>query len=199
MSTEISQAQLATTLPKSIAKLKPMDDKPDFNRSSSIDTIKKINTYICSPQLYVLPVMLTTWLKTGQNSLQSSTEKTIFMFRSLIFGSFVFKFLLNGTKPGHLGGQASKLDLPTVLAQIFVNLQEQLSVAADSLFVISLAFKLAVVLMTVQMCLCAFYLSQSVVPVGLSFLLLSIGYIVGLGYKLNRSYLMKRDVKSKRL
>ncbi|CAG9772171.1 unnamed protein product [Ceutorhynchus assimilis] len=191
MSTPISKAELSTILP---SKLKPMNDKLCLNRSSSIDTIKRINTYICSPQSYLLPAMLTTWLKTGQNSLHSSTEKTIFMFRSLIFGTFLFKFLLRGSKPGQ---EPIKLNLQTVLQQIAANLQEIFAIALQSPFVITTVFAVALVFLAVQMGLCVYLLSQSLIPLGLWFLTICIVYIGYLGHALNRFYLIKRDVKCK--
>lgn len=189
MSTSVTQTHVTKVVPKTIAKLKTMDEKRPLNRSTSIETIKRINTYICSPQSYLLPAILTTWLKTGQKSLHSSAEKTIFMFRSVIFGSFLLKFLLrDGSK-----GQPDKLDLQFVLSQVAKRAQGQ----SQNPYAIALAFKLAVVLMTVQMCLCAFYLTQCLIPLGLAFLLVSTGYIIVLGHRLNAAYLMKHDVKSK--
>ncbi|XP_066251841.1 uncharacterized protein [Euwallacea similis] len=199
MSTPVPQTYVSKVLPKSVATLKAMknDEKHIFKRSSSIDTIKRINTYICSPQSYLLPAILTTWLKTGQKSLHSSAEKTIFMFRSVIFGSILLKFILRGANSETLKGEPVKLDLQSVLSQILKYIQQQLSGLLESCLVISFAFQLAVVIMTIEMCLCIFYLSQSSVPIGFGFLILSSGYIVLIGHRLNMGYLIKCDVKRK--
>ncbi|ENN77634.1 uncharacterized protein LOC109537144 [Dendroctonus ponderosae] len=201
MSTAILQSHVSTILPKEVATLSKnpskMEEKPHFNRSCSIDTIKQINTLICSPESYFLPAIITTWLKTGQNSLHSSTEKTIFMFRSLIFGSVLFKFLLKGAKSGDSSGQTCKLDLQTVLLQIIANLNERLLIAIETAWVISLAFYLTVAVMTTQLSVCLFYLCQNTVPVGLGFLVLSASFITAIGHKLNAFYLRKRDSKRK--
>ncbi|XP_066153973.1 uncharacterized protein [Euwallacea fornicatus] len=199
MSTPVSQSYVTKVLPKSVANLKAMknDEKHIFKRSSSIDTIKRINTYICSPQSYLLPAILTTWLKTGQKSLHSSAEKTIFMFRSVIFGSILLRFIPRGANSENPKGEPVKLDLQSVLSEIFKYIYHQLSDLLESCLFITFAFQVAVVLMTVELCLCTFYLSLSSVPIGLGFLILSSGYIVVIGHKLNMDYLIKRDVKRK--
>lgn len=198
MSTAVLRTHVSTLLPGVATEMGTLTkNSSKMDRSCSVDTIKRINTLICSPESYFLPAIITTWLKTGQNSLHSSTEKTIFMFRSLIFGSVLFKFLLKGAKSGNSSGQTCKLDLQTVLLQIIANLHERLLIAVETACVISLAFYLSVAVMTMQLSVCLFYLCHSNVPVGLGFLIFSGSFIVAVAHKINAFYLRKRDSKRK--
>ncbi|KAF7283643.1 uncharacterized protein LOC143194028 [Rhynchophorus ferrugineus] len=185
MSTSITSTQAATILPKPIVTLKKTEEKPlKLHRTSSIDTIKRINTIICSPQTYILPAMLTTWLKTSQTGLQSSAEKSIFMFRSLIFGSVLQKVLSILVQSQIQKNGDSKISL-------------QLLVKALSSIIDAVIFYLAVVLLVAQIALCAFLLNQCVVPIGLNFLFASAASIVYLAYKLNSYEYLKSTGRPK--
>ncbi|XP_030747381.1 uncharacterized protein LOC115875930 [Sitophilus oryzae] len=177
MSTSISTTQTATVLPKAVSSLKKSEEKPPLQRSSSIETIKRINTIICSPQTYILPAMLTTWLKTGQTGLQSSTEKTIFMFRSLLFGYLLQKFVSVWRKSGV---SKSNITIQKTSAQLTAKLFESFPS-----FFISVAFYLVTLLLIAQIVLCVLLLNQCLLPYGMHFLFATATYIAGLGYKIN--------------
>ncbi|XP_060532732.1 uncharacterized protein LOC132705835 [Cylas formicarius] len=175
MSTAISTAQTATLVTAAILKT---DEKPaKLVRTSSIEKFLKFNTYICSPQYYTLPAIL-TWLRSSKNGFHASAEKTIFLFRSLIFSSFLFRYSSHGVRSALQAGRRVLISqLPSTL--------------------LGVAFHVGVVLLASQLLCCAYLLATVVVPLGLSFLLSSIVGIVLLGYKINRFSCRKCDRRKK--
>ncbi|KAL1500728.1 hypothetical protein ABEB36_006175 [Hypothenemus hampei] len=156
-------------------------DKHRLTRASSLETIKRLNTFICSPQTYILPAILTNWLQTGRKSLNASMENTIFALRYFICHNILLKYLLPNV-------EIHQFDRHTNVKKIF-------EIIFQAFLVSKLAFFMTIVCLTVQMCLCCFYLSchSVIVPLGLSFLLVSTGCIMTLGLKMNRSYLNKHN------
>lgn len=97
MSSTISTVVMQSIPPKAITKLKMDEKQHRLVRTSSIEKIRRFNTYICSQQYYILPALL-SWIKSPKGGLQLSTEKTIFLFRSLFFSSFLYRMFLLGYK-----------------------------------------------------------------------------------------------------
>lgn len=101
MSSTISQTERATLSTTAVAPLRMDEKQTKLIRTSSIEKIKRFNTFICSQQYYILPAIL-SWLKSSQSGLQSSTERTIFFFRSLFFKSMLYKYFIVGLKSSGL-------------------------------------------------------------------------------------------------
>lgn len=78
MSSTITQSELQT-VPKAPINMAIEKPKPELIRTTSIDKIKKFNSFICSQNYYILPSIL-TWLKTSQTVL-----------KCLIFSSVLLK------------------------------------------------------------------------------------------------------------
>ncbi|XP_056641024.1 uncharacterized protein LOC130447964 [Diorhabda sublineata] len=79
--------ELRTLSPRSITQLKIEEPQSRLSRSSSLDKIKKFNSFICSQQYYMLPALL-SWLKSSQSNLQTATEGTIHFLRTVFLNAF---------------------------------------------------------------------------------------------------------------
>jgi hypothetical protein len=79
MSSTVSTTEVQTISKKVMTPRKADDKTQRLVRTSSLEKIRRFNSFICSQQYYVLPALL-AWLKSSQTVLQSSTEKTIFFF-----------------------------------------------------------------------------------------------------------------------
>lgn len=78
MSSTITQSQLQT-VPKAPINMMPVEKpKPELIRSSSMEKIKKFNSFICSQNYYILPALL-TWLKTSQTVLKYLILSTVLL------------------------------------------------------------------------------------------------------------------------
>lgn len=195
MSSTITRSEMETVhkrKPSTITKphQKP---KPDLVRSTSMEKIRRFNTYICSQNYYIFPSIL-AWLKTSQSVLQSTTEKTLFFFKTLLVTS-VFYRTVEAKARRQL---KSNLDALTGLIKlVFYALFTGLKVVYDSLK--NILFKSAVyssiVLIYGQLLLCAYWLCQYFMPIGLAFLLVCLYSIVHLLHKVNFAYVQRQEKK----
>lgn len=65
-----------------------LDEKRDrFTRTSSIERLKRFNTFICSQHYFILPALL-YWLKSSKTVLQSTLETCIQFAKNLLFHYF---------------------------------------------------------------------------------------------------------------
>ncbi|XP_044261072.1 uncharacterized protein LOC123009037 [Tribolium madens] len=58
-------------------------------RTSSLEKIRRFNSFICSQQYNILPALF-AWLRSSQSVLQKA-EKTMLFFRALLFCHFLYK------------------------------------------------------------------------------------------------------------
>lgn len=77
MSSTITQSELQT-VPKAPINMPVEKPKPELIRSTSIEKIKKFNSFICSQNYYILPSLL-TWLKTSQTVLKYLILTTVLL------------------------------------------------------------------------------------------------------------------------
>lgn len=77
MSSTITQSELQT-VPKAPINMAIEKPKPELIRTTSIDKIKKFNSFICSQNYYILPSIL-TWLKTSQTVLKYLILSTVLL------------------------------------------------------------------------------------------------------------------------
>lgn len=190
MSSTISQTELATLSTAAVAPLRMDEKQMKLVRTSSIEKIKRFNSFICSQQYYILPAIL-SWLKSSQSGLQSSTEKTIFFFRSLFFKSMLYKYFVIGIK-------TSGVWIPEELHNNVVNiktgktnLRDIFTKCLESNLLLVAAVYGACVIILVQFATTIYLLYFTLVPYGFLFLvgcMLTIKYIC---YKTLFFYLSK--------
>lgn len=77
MSSTITRSELQT-VPKAPINMAMEKPKPELIRTTSIDKIKKFNSFICSQNYYILPSLL-TWLKTSQTVLKYLILSTVLL------------------------------------------------------------------------------------------------------------------------
>lgn len=196
MSSTISQTEVQTLTTPSVAKLRTEDKQLKLVRSSSMETIKRFNTFICSQQYYILPAIL-SWLKTSQSGLQSSTEKTIFFFRSLFFKSMLCKYFVIGIKSS---GVWSPTDLNINIVNIKNSIKTKLSgifsKSFDSNCLLAAAVYGACAIVIIHFLTIIYLLYVALVPYGFLFL---VGCIVATKYIYYKSlfYHISKSSKSK--
>lgn len=190
MSSTISQTELAPLSTAAVAPLRMDEKQMKLVRTSSIEKIKRFNSFICSQQYYILPAIL-SWLKSSQSGLQSSTEKTIFFFRSLFFKSMLYKYFVVGIK-------SSGVWIPEELHNNVVNiktgktnLRDIFTKCLESNLLLVAAVYGACAIILVQFATTIYLLYFTLVPYGFLFLvgcMLTIKYIC---YKTLFFYLSK--------
>ncbi|KAJ8947669.1 hypothetical protein NQ318_009553 [Aromia moschata] len=184
MSSTISTTELQTIPPRAIARLK-MEEKPRLVRTSSIEKIRRFNNFICSQHYYILPALL-SWLKSSQSGLQTSTEKTIFFFRSLIFNTFFYKFYLMVSKFGFSAGRsASKIqeDVRRALLAIISNFYRKFTNCVESTFLLAFAVYSACVLVVIHLAVVVYLMYLAFLPYGFIFMVGCIATINCLCYR----------------
>lgn len=193
MSSTITQSETqmvpkATLRPKFTKK-----PKPELLRTTSIEKIKKFNTYICSQNYYILPSLL-VWLKTSQTVLQCTTEKTLFYFKTLLLSSVLYKDLEAKAKTKAL---QKKVSTKEILQIVVVGVRDRIKVVCDDIKnkFFSLVVYFALMFILVQLLACAYSLCIVFLPVGLIFLLVCLYSICHIMYKVNFSYLQRAENK----
>ncbi|GJQ72495.1 hypothetical protein Trydic_g5037 [Trypoxylus dichotomus] len=66
--------------------------RSNFTRTSSLESIIRLNTYICSQSFFILPSIL-AWLRTSQTVLTSYAEKCTTTIKSAVYSSIVYKII----------------------------------------------------------------------------------------------------------
>lgn len=193
MSSTITQSETqvvskATLRPKFTKK-----PKPELLRTTSIEKIKKFNTYICSQNYYILPSLL-AWLKTSQTVLQSTTEKTLFYFKTLLISTVIYKDLETKAKEVRMQKTASTKEF---FRNITTAIKDYIKVLCDDIKdrLLSFMVYVAMTLLLVQLVACAYFLCLVFLPVGLIFLLICLYSICHIMYKVNFSYLKRAEDK----
>lgn len=161
MSSTITQSQ-QRTVPKASISMTPEKLKPELVRSTSIEKIKKFNSFICSQNYYILPSLL-TWLKTSQTVLQDTMETTINYFKYLVLSIILLK-------------PARVLELIKVY---FADLRRKF-------FVLLVYFSFGFIFL--QLLVCAYLLCLVFLPAGFVFLMVCLYTVCHMSYRLNSSY-----------
>lgn len=190
MSSTISQTELKTLMPTALTPLKMEDRQGKLVRSSSIDKIRRFNSFICSQQYYILPAIL-SWLKSSQSGLQISTKKTIFFFRSLFFKSLLYKYFLISLKSKEWSSEQLLSTIEEFKAIAVENFHDTYTKCFESTFLLIAAVYGACAIVLVQLLTTLYLLYFTLVPYGMVFLvgcMLTIKYIC---YKTIFFYLCK--------
>lgn len=197
MSSTISQTEVKTlTSCPAVAQLRTEDKQLKLVRSSSMETIKRFNTFICSQQYYILPAIL-SWLKTSQSGLQTSTEKTIFFFRSLFFKSIFCKYFVNGIKSsGIRSSQDLNMNLINIKNLTKTQFSDMFTKCFETNFLLAAAVYGACAIVVVQFLTTIYLLYIALVPYGFLFLVGCMATIKYIYYKTLFSY-MSKSTKSK--
>lgn len=136
--------------------------KPELVRSTSIEKIKKFNSFICSQNYYILPSLL-AWLKTSQTVLQDTMETTIFYFKYLVLSTILMK--------------------PSKVLEIVKIIFEDLR---RKFFVLMVYFSFGFIFL--QLLVCAYLLCLVFLPAGFVFLMVCLYTVCHMYYRLNSNY-----------
>lgn len=170
MSSTISQTELEKLTTPIVAQLRSEDKQAKLVRSSSIEKIKRFNTFICTQQYYILPAIL-SWLKSSQSGLQSSTEKTIFFLRSLFFKSMLYKYLVIGLKSsGVWSADELHINIFNVKPSTKTNIFDMFIKCFESNFLLAAAVYGACAIVLIQFITTVYLLYFTLVPYGFLFL-----------------------------
>ncbi|KAH0818433.1 hypothetical protein MTP99_006692 [Tenebrio molitor] len=159
MSSTVSTTEVQTISKKVMTPRKADDKTQRLVRTSSLEKIRRFNSFICSQQYYVLPALL-AWLKSSQTVLQSSTEKTIFFFRSLLFTHFLYKLC--------------QLEFRTIVSNGLLLVRKQFR----EICLLKWAVYATALVLSAQLFLCFYLLCNTHVPNGLAFLIVCWFYII---------------------
>lgn len=160
-----------------------------------METIKRFNTFICSQQYYILPAIL-SWLKTSQSGLQSSTEKTIFFFRSLFFKSMLCKYFVIGIKSSGVWSPTDlNINIVNIKNSTKTKLSDIITKSFDSNFLLAAAVYGACAIVILQFLTIIYLLYITSVPYGFLFL---IGCLVATKYIYCKSLFYYISKSSKR-
>lgn len=179
MSSTVSTTEMKTIPTRPIVRLKADEHKSKLVRTSSIEKIRRFNSYICAQHYYVVPALL-TWLKSSHSCLQSSAEKTILFFRSLIFNAFFYRVIQNVFRVK--AGVVEKMDPDALKENLISNFYDYFSGSFESTL-LSMGVYFVSVLVYSQLLISIYFLSLVPIPGGLYFLLLTGVYISFLCYK----------------
>ncbi|XP_063926820.1 uncharacterized protein LOC135140258 [Zophobas morio] len=182
MSSTMSSTEIQT-----IPRLFPhkMEEKR-LVRTSSLEKIRRFNSFICSQQYYILPALL-AWLRSSQSVLQSSTEKTIFFFRSLIFSHLLYKLY--------------QVEFRTILSNVLALFEKQIRVQYGRITRVENLLRMGVVMVVAvlltELVVCFYLLCLTGAPSGLVFLIVCCFYIIYLNVRAG-GYVDKKSVMKKR-
>lgn len=174
MSSTITQSELQS-VPKTPINLKMTPEikpKPELIRTTSIDKIKKFNSFICSQNYYILPSIL-AWLKTSQTVLQQTMEKTLFYFKYLIISCVLFK----------------PTDLIT--EKLIENLKIIYNNLKQKVFILTVYCSVGFIFL--QLFVCVYLLCLVFLPIGFLFLMTCLYTVCHIYYRLNLSYLKNSE------
>ncbi|RZC42015.1 hypothetical protein BDFB_010920, partial [Asbolus verrucosus] len=188
MSSTVSSTEVQTISQKpTVLTHRKMEDRTQrLVRTSSLEKIRRFNSYICSQQYYILPALL-AWLRSSQSVLQSSTEKTIFFFRSLLFSNFLYKLY--------------QVEFKSLIFNVLVSILKQIQTNyknVESTFLLKMAVYMAALILATEVGLCFYLLFSTHIPSGLVFLIVCWFYIIYLNARSVYFSAEKRNRDSKR-
>ncbi|XP_050501112.1 uncharacterized protein LOC126881110 [Diabrotica virgifera virgifera] len=187
MSTEVK-----TISARAITKLKMEETQPRLTRSSSLDKIKKFNTFICSQQYYVLPALL-NWLKSSQTNLQASTESTIYFLRAFIFNAF-FKFYLLFFRKQQFSVEQIKIVAKKVIAVVISNFFETFSKCFEPTFLLMAGVYFGCFIVCMQLLFTIYLMYLLFLPLGFLFLM---GCMMSIQYLCYKTMIPARPLSGK--
>ncbi|XP_017781952.1 PREDICTED: uncharacterized protein LOC108566533 [Nicrophorus vespilloides] len=145
-----------------------------FVRSSSLERIRKFNTYICSQNYYILPAIL-TWLRNSSTVIQTNFERSIIYSKATIYNSTVYKVSRICTKAN---------------ISMYLDDFRDFSRHAKDEFCMFFSERLAIcgvyatiVAIFVQLLVCLYTLCTALMPAGLVFMIGCLYYITHLNLK----------------
>lgn len=183
MSSTITQVQ-QRTVPQSVSEPLPTETivlkkHKTLIRSTSIEKLKKFNSFICSQHYYILPSLL-LWLKTSQTILTSNMEKCILYIKSM-FLIFTIRECLEKVKKldyydeKNLSAtilQLTAKDISVILNILLTRIRFNLAVIYEDIqqFALVASIYLGVFLVFFQMVGCAMLLFFKLPSLGFLFL-----------------------------
>lgn len=160
--------ELKTISSRAITKMKMEEPQSRLTRSSSLDKIKKFNTFICSQHYYILPALL-SWLKSSQSNLQTATEGTIHFLRTFLLNAFFkcYSFFFKTKKFSINKNQnAAMISVSAIIA----NFLEEFSKCLEPTFLLSAVVYIGCLLVFVQVLFSVYLIYLIFLPQGFIFL-----------------------------
>ncbi|KAL3271055.1 hypothetical protein HHI36_021555 [Cryptolaemus montrouzieri] len=143
-------------------------------RTSSIEKIKELNNYICSQQYYIIPALL-SWIKSSQNGLENTMEKTIMLYRYILCNTIIYRvFKIN---------QVCRDCTSNVKKIIFEYGHTLVDSCYKADFLLKVGLYSAITLVSLQFFMCIYLLFLTYIPVGLFFLISCVASVIFLFYE----------------
>lgn len=180
MSSTITSTQVQT-LPSRVIPCKMDNKSARLVRTSSLEKIRRFNSFICSQQYYILPALL-TWLRSSQSGLNSSAERTIFAFRSLFFNTFFYNL--------------HEIEFKSIITNNLILVLKRIESTyknIESTFLLRISIYLTALILVLELGLCFYILCNTHVPSGLVFLIVCWFYIIYLKYKQSMFFTLEQD------
>lgn len=201
MSSTITQTEVQAVPKAPPIAIKPTEKpKHELLRSTSIEKIKRFNSFICSQNYYILPSLL-TWLKTSQTVLQSTAERTIFCFKYLFVSDVLHKAIVAKTRTWVASStdQVKTGDFLLAIEVLARSAQNRVAVAYRDISnaLLRVAVYFSVVFIYLQLIFCGYLLCLTLVPSGLIFLIVCLYTVCHMHYRLNSLYVQKEELKMK--
>ncbi|KAJ8913658.1 hypothetical protein NQ315_007375 [Exocentrus adspersus] len=177
MSSTVSTTEIQTIVPETVAKLKSEEKQHRLVRTSSIEKIRRFNTFICSQQYYLLPTLF-SWLR----SSQSTTERTLFLFKATLFNTFFYKFFQSKARTSQSTSRSCE-SIRLVASSIVSKFFQKFTKCFESTFLLTIAVYFACALVLLQLLLALYLMHLAFLPYGFIFLVSCMVVIKYLCYK----------------
>lgn len=171
-----------------ILRKKLENKREHFTRTSSIERLKRFNTFICSQHYYILPALLCC-LKSSKTILQSTLNSCIHYFKDLIYKSETYKFLafhilrLNDIVPA----------MKMMIAVKYNSFHIVYKSTKEILF--ALCVYTTILAIFAQLLLCLYFLTSTLLPGGFIFLCTCIYLISQLNFNVLKHMSRKESAK----
>lgn len=198
MSSTISTTEIQNMAPLAVTNLKSEEKPYRLVRTSSIEKIRRFNTFICSQQYYLLPALF-SWLK----SSQSSTERAVFLIKVTLFNTFFYKFFQSGLRSAASANQSKakvQKASPIPTLGVISNFFQKFTKCFESTFLLTIAVYSACILVLLQLAIALYLMYLSFLPYGFIFMvacMLTIKYLCYKSFSLCLRNSAKRDIKNK--
>lgn len=154
-------SEMSTVVSETITAMENLrfKEKPTSKliRTSSLERIKEFNTYICAHNYFFVPTLL-NWLKTSQNGLESNLDVFAAFYRHLLYNILLYKVI------------EFKLICKGCVSQSRCYLFDSFMKLKDSEFLFKFGVHVAVLVVSLEVSTCFYWLFAKAAPVGLLFL-----------------------------
>ncbi|XP_074026777.1 uncharacterized protein [Leptinotarsa decemlineata] len=194
MSSTLSTTELRTMPRRPSSNLKTEDPQPRLVRAASIEKIKRFNSFICSQHYYILPAIL-SWLKSSQPNLQTSTESTILIFRSMIFNTFFYKMFFNSRTHDVFSKVKPEVIAKNIVSSVIANFHKKFSKCFESTFLLTISVYSACAVVMGQLIFSLYLIYSTYLPYGMVFLIVCMMTIKYICFKTMSYIIHKCDVR----